>query len=43
MSGVHEVVITHRIGTFSPGEETLLVAVGAEHRKKEDWEIFKRS
>jgi len=32
MSGVHEVVITHRIGTFSPGEETLLVAVGAEHR-----------
>jgi molybdopterin synthase catalytic subunit len=32
MNGVHEVVIAHRIGTFSPGEDTLLVVVGAEHR-----------
>lgn len=32
MSGVHEAVIIHRIGSFSPGEDTLLVVVGAEHR-----------
>lgn len=32
MNGVHEAVIIHRIGSFIPGEETLLVVVGAEHR-----------
>ncbi|MGC9103846.1 MAG: molybdenum cofactor biosynthesis protein [Candidatus Methanodesulfokora sp.] len=32
MEGVHEAVIIHRIGSFLPGEETLLVVVGAEHR-----------